>query len=80
MTADTQNIHQNNTIQTGNKCVTSANLENVSKCHISQTVMSQMFSMNDEAYAGIVALVCAGQHFFTIDNYLLYMLSIIQRN
>ena len=60
---------------------TSADLENVGQCHISQRVhlsyfqtdFNQKFFMNYEASIGIVALMCAGPNFCTLDNCLLYM-------
>ena len=38
-----------------------------------QTDLNQMFSMNDDAFAGIVALMVTGLYFLTLDNCLLYM-------
>ena len=74
-----QNSHQNDAIGPGNESVTSVDLENVGQGHISQsnnyyqTDLNKMFFMNDDAPTGIVALMYAGPHFFTLDNCLLYM-------
>ena len=59
---------------------TLADLENEGQGHILQsnisyfqTSLNQIFFSNDDAHTGIVAVMCAGSHFFTLDNCLLYM-------
>ena len=42
-------------------------------CPPISTDFNQMFVKNDDATSTIVAFMCAGPHFFTIDICLLYM-------
>ena len=77
---DFNQTHQNDTAGTGNKSVTSADLENVWKGHISQSNISycqtdliQLSFKNDDTTYGIVAFMCAGPYFFAPDNCLLYI-------
>ena len=38
-----------------------------------QTDLNQIFFKNDDAHTVIVTFMCAGPHFFSPDNFLLYM-------